>query len=79
MQAEEFRLYSFKFPDYLYTERYGWQSPKLFLVQAEEFRLYSFKFLDHLYTDSTTVKIVLRMFLDFDLVSRFKIPYQVVL
>jgi hypothetical protein len=49
----------------------------LFLAQAEEFRLYSFKFLDHRFTDSTTVKIVLRMFLDFDLVSRFKIPYQV--
>jgi len=76
VQAEEFRLYSFKFLDHLYTEH---RHLKLFLVQAEEFRLYSFKFLDHLYTDSTTVKIVLRMFLDFDLVSRFKIPYQVVL
>ena len=46
-------------------------------MQAEEFLLDSYKFIDVKYHDNLTVKIVIRMFMDFNLVSRFNIPYQV--
>ena len=44
---------------------------------AGDFNLYSYKFNDTLYQDSKTLKIVLRMFLDFDLINKFSIPYKV--
>ena len=37
----------------------------------------SYKFNDTKYHDSKTLKIVLRMFLDFDLINKFHIPYKV--
>jgi len=45
---------------------------------AEEFNLYSYKFNDTKFGDSTTLKIVLRIFLDFDLMNKFSIPHEVV-
>jgi len=45
---------------------------------AREFNLYSYKFNDTLYQESKTLKIVIRMFLDFDLINKFSIPYKVV-
>jgi cGMP-specific 3',5'-cyclic phosphodiesterase len=45
---------------------------------AQEFNLYSYKFNDTLFGDSTTLKIVLRMFMDFDLMNKFSIPHNVV-
>jgi len=45
---------------------------------SKEFNLYSYKFNDTLYQDSITLKIVIRMFLDFDLINKFSIPYKVV-
>ena len=44
---------------------------------AREFNLYSYKFNDTLYQESKTLKIVIRMFLDFDLINKFSIPYKV--
>lgn len=44
---------------------------------SKEFNLYSYKFNDTLYQDSITLKIVIRMFLDFDLINKFSIPYKV--
>jgi len=45
---------------------------------AEEFNLYSYKFNDTIINDSLTLKCVLRMFLDFDLINKFNIPHKVV-
>jgi len=45
---------------------------------AQEFNLYSYKFNDTQFGDSTTLKIVLRMFMDFDLMNKFSIPHNVV-
>ena len=47
------------------------------IPNAREFNLYSYKFNDTLYQDSKTLKIVIRMFLDFDLINKFSIPYKV--
>ena len=43
----------------------------------KDFNLYSYKFNDTNYNDSKTLKIVIRMFLDFDLINKFSIPYKV--
>ena len=39
--------------------------------------LFSYKFNDTLYQESKTLKIVIRMFIDFDLINKFSIPYKV--
>ena len=41
------------------------------------FFIFSYKFNDTIYNDSKTLKIVIRMFLDFDLINKFSIPYKV--
>ena len=45
--------------------------------QSSDFNLYSYKFNDMLFGDSQTLKIVLRMFMDFDLLNKFSIPHKV--
>ena len=37
----------------------------------------SYKFNDLLFTDSETFKVVIRMFMDFNLINQYKIPYRV--
>ena len=37
----------------------------------------SYKFNDLLFTDSETFKVVIRMFMDFNLINQYQIPYRV--
>ena len=38
---------------------------------------FSYKFNDTLINDSLTLKAVIRMFMDFDLINKFNIPHKV--
>ena len=63
-QAKEFNLYRFL-------------SIFINLLYLMKIPFFSYKFNDTKYHDSKTLKIVLRMFLDFDLINKFHIPYKV--
>ena len=62
-QAKEFNLYRFL--------------SLLKVLLMSNIALFSYKFNDTKYHDSKTLKCVLRMFLDFDLINKFHIPYKV--
>ncbi|KAH9491526.1 cGMP-specific 3',5'-cyclic phosphodiesterase [Bulinus truncatus] len=43
---------------------------------SEEYKLYRYDFDDKLMTDDDTLKATIRMFLDANLISQFKVPYE---
>lgn len=44
---------------------------------AQHFNLYSFEFSDFDLTEDDTCQATLRMFIEFDLINKFHIPYKV--
>ncbi|KAG5672291.1 hypothetical protein PVAND_002428 [Polypedilum vanderplanki] len=47
------------------------------IKSAEEYKLYDFKFIDFELSEEETCRATIRMFVDFNLVSQFNIPYDV--
>lgn len=44
---------------------------------SEDYKLYRYDFDDKLMSDDDTIKATIRMFLDANLISQFKVPYEV--
>ena len=47
------------------------------IPSAEELRLYTFDFDDMTMDDDGTLKACVRMFMEADLINKFKLPYEV--
>ncbi|KAK7012018.1 cGMP-specific 3p 5p-cyclic phosphodiesterase, partial [Biomphalaria glabrata] len=43
---------------------------------SEDYKLYRYDFDDKLMSDDDTIKATIRMFLDANLISQFKVPYE---
>ena len=46
-------------------------------IVASLFSPHSYKFNDLQFSDSETFKVVIRMFMDFNLINQYQIPYRV--